>query len=210
MKRVKLKVEAREDLGRGPARRLRVAGKIPAVVYGTSGSYRLTVDQAEFRMLTRDVGDSAAIIELDKGSGAELLTVIQEVQHDALKDRVNHIDFLEVNKGVEMTAHVPIHVLNEDKCSGVKNQGGMVEVNIHSVDVRTLPMKLPEYLEVDAIDLKVGDSIRLGQIKAPEGVTILGHDEDPIVSCVGKMAAEAEPAEAEAAVESVAKATVSE
>ena len=121
MKRVKLKVEARKDLGRGPARRLRVAGKIPAVVYGTSGAYGLTVDQAEFRTLSREVGDSAAIVELEKGDGVELLTVIQEVQRDALKDRVNHIDFHEVNAGVEMTAHVPIHVINDDKCYGVNN-----------------------------------------------------------------------------------------
>ena len=76
--------------------RLRVAGKIPAVVYGTSGSFGLTVDQAEFRDLSRSVGDAAAIVELEKTKGEVTLSVIQEVQRDPLKDRVNHIDFLEV------------------------------------------------------------------------------------------------------------------
>lgn len=189
MKRVKLKVESREGLGRGPARRLREAGKIPAVVYGTSGSFGLSIEQTDFRELTRSVGDSAAIIELEKSDGAITLSVIQEVQTDALKDRVNHIDFHEVNAGVEMTAHVPVHVINEDKCNGVRLDGGMIELHLHSVDVRTLPRNLPEYIEVDVSALRGGESVHLRDLQVPEGVTIVSHNDTPVVSCVGKSTA---------------------
>lgn len=199
MKRFTLNVKSREEKGRGPSRRLRTSGRIPAVVYGTSGSHGLSIEQAEFRTMMRDLGDSAAIIELHEDGKDQMISVLQEIQRNPISGSYEHVDFHEVNRGVEMTGHVPVHVVNEKVSPGVKLEGGLLEQPVHSVDVRCLPKDLPEYITVDVAELHTGESLHIKDVTAPEGVRFTGDPEIVLVACVGHSEGSSGVSEEEAA-----------
>jgi large subunit ribosomal protein L25 len=208
MKQVKLSVENREAVGRGPVRRLRAAGRIPAVIYGPSGNRPLSIAEPEFRMFMRKAAGTAALIQVSDDKGATTLSVLQHVDRDPVTDRFTHVDFHEVAANKPMTAHIPVHV--EGTAYGVKNEDGLIEVQHHAIDVQCLPKDLPEFIEVDVTGLHAGEAIHVGDLSAIEGVTFLWEPDVVIVSCVGAStgaakavaaddAAEEEPGEAEAA-----------
>ena len=96
MNQLKLNVVSREATGRGAVRRLRAEGKIPASIYGQGNARSVTVNAVDFRDLNRQLGDEAALVELTDDKGESILTLIQDVQHHAIKGTVNHVDFQEV------------------------------------------------------------------------------------------------------------------
>lgn len=183
MQQYKLNVVTREETGRGPVRRLRAAGQIPANVYSKGNARSISLSAVEFRELSRQIGDEAALIELTDDKGESMLTLVQDVQHNALRGTVNHIDFHEVKRGEDMTAHIPVHVIGEDECVGVKVGGGLVEIHMHEVDVRCRPSKLPEHIDVNVAELEAGETVQIANLPAIEGVAYLGNAETVVVSC---------------------------
>lgn len=198
MKVFPLNISPREGIGRGPSRRLRYSEKIPAVLYGETGTRHLTLDRAEFRRLWKQVAGRTALVELDSGSAKEL-SVIKEVQRDPRSDRFLHIDFREVQRDREMAIKVVLHFTGE--AFGVKNEGGTLEVRLHSLGIRCLPKDLPEFFEVDVSALKVGDNIHVSDLKPPAGVTFTAAKDIVVVSCVAKAAEEVKAEEAVVPVE---------
>lgn len=201
MKRLKLKVTSRQEFGRGPARRLRAAGLIPAVVYGKSGNRSLSIDSREFRELNKRLQGSAALIEIVEDGKDSVLTVIQEAERHALRDEYTHIDFHEVVAGESMTAFVQVHLIGEAK--GVKEQGGLLDFQTHELEVRCLPKDLPDFIEVAIADLEIGHVVHVRDLKLAEGVSIVGDEDRVIIACTAPRvtAADAEADAEEAAAE---------
>jgi len=183
MKQFKLNIVSRENTGRGVARRLRAEGNIPACVYSKGKSRSISLSLVEFRNLRRSIGGGAALIELVDEKGETALTSIQEIQRNAFKNCINHIDFLEVARGESFVAHVPVHLVGEADAIGVKNEGGVIDHKTHSVEIRCRPSKLPDHVEVDVAALAVGDAIHISDLVAIDGVEFLGAPIQVIVSC---------------------------
>lgn len=195
MKQLKINVNAREGKGRGPAKRLRMAGHIPAVIYGKHSEPRtVSLKSTDFARLLKETAGSKALVEIQQEGLPGTLSVIQEVQKDVVHDRVLHIDFHGVSASEKMDTSVAIHVVGESV--GVKNEGGVIEMVSHEISVRCLPRDLPEYVEINVTDLKVTDSIHIRDLQEIPGVEFLGEPDQVLVSCSGpRVALEAETEE---------------
>jgi large subunit ribosomal protein L25 len=187
MKQLQLTVTTRAGNGRGPSRRLREAGSIPAVIYGKSGNQLVTVESTAFRTLMRAKGQSAALIDLKVEGKGSLLSLIKEYQRHPITQKFLHIDLLEIDPAAQMTADIPVRLVGEPV--GVKMDGGTLNQISQSVRVRCLPKDLPEFIDVDVSELKVDDSIHVGEMKPPPGITFPG-DKKRVIAVVTEMAAE--------------------
>ncbi|MBO7520757.1 MAG: 50S ribosomal protein L25 [Opitutales bacterium] len=198
MKQINLNVANRETVGGSSASRYRKEGKIPAVIYGESGCKNLLVDAKEFSVVAKAILGKAALLEIHFDDGTESrYAILKEVVRNPLKDNVEHIDFKEVVRGKPMDAVIPLHF--EGESEGVKNENGVLEINLHEVPVRCRPRDLPEFISVDVSKLHVGESITVSGLVLPEGVEIHGaHGDSPVVSCSAVAVEEAPAAEAPA------------
>jgi large subunit ribosomal protein L25 len=180
MKTLVLRVARREELGRGPSKRLRREGFIPAVVYGKSGVEHLRVASDVFREMMRERGDRAALIELNIDDRSKKISLLQEIVRDFCSDHFQHIDFKEIDENEEMVAILPVHLKGE--AHGVKNEGGVIEFTTHAVEVRCLPKNLPDAVELDISELKVGQSVHVQELPTIEGVSYT-HGDIVVVAC---------------------------
>ncbi|HMD60016.1 MAG TPA: 50S ribosomal protein L25 [Opitutaceae bacterium] len=197
-----LKVATRAQTGRSASRRLRKVNRIPAILYGKhSDPEKLSVEAPELTRLLKSVAGRALLIELNREDKPEkALSFLQEVQRDPITDRFLHIDLHEVKADEKFEIRVPVRVTGES--FGVKNQSGVLEIATHALRVRCLPTDLPEAIEVDVTALNVGETIKVGEIKAIAGVMFLDDKGQPVVSCVEPVAEiVVEAPVAEAAVE---------
>lgn len=183
MKQINLNVANREAVGGNSANRYRKEGKIPAVIYGESGCKNLLVDAKEFSVVAKEILGKAALLEIHFADGTESrYAILKEVTRDPLKDNVEHIDFKEVVRGKPMDAVIPLHF--EGEAEGVKNENGILEINLHEVPVRCRPRDLPEFIKVDISKMHVGDILTISGLALPEGVEIHGaHADAPVASC---------------------------
>jgi large subunit ribosomal protein L25 len=188
---ISLNVAARTQTGRSASRRLRKVNQIPAILYGKHTSpEKLAVDAPELARMLKVVGGRSLIIELvRKDKDEKALSFLQEVQRDPITDRYVHIDLREVKADEKFEIRVPVQILGE--AYGVKQQGGVLEVAAHQVRIRCLPKDLPEAIVVDVNELKVGETIKIGQLKAPAGVEFRDPVGQPVVGCVEVAAEEA-------------------
>lgn len=183
MQQFKLNIASRETTGRGPARRLRAAGQIPASVYGQGNARSITVNAVDFRSLNRERAGGAALVELTDEKGETTLSLVQEIQRDAIRGNVKHIDFQEVERGHTFVTSVPVYLIGEADSIGVKNDGGVIDHKTHEVEIRCRPSNLPSSVEVDVTGLAVGDAIHISDLAAIEGVEFLGEPVQVLVSC---------------------------
>lgn len=200
MKSVPLKAFARSQAGRGEVKKLRDAGRLPAVIYGRQ------TQPENLEVIARELGDlihhsASENILVDLAVDArKRLALVQEVQHHPLSGKVLHVDFHEVNENEPVTISVPVETTGE--AAGVKNSGGVLEHVLFKLKVRALPKNLPEQILIDVTSLEVGKSIHLGEIKAPEGVEIIGNKNAPVVAvALPKAEIEETPADASAAAD---------
>ena len=183
MQTYKLSVKSREKTGRGANRRLRVSGLIPASLYGQGNARSISVSAVDFRNLNRDVGGSAAVVELEDENGESAISLVQEIQRDAVKNTINHIDFQEIERGHTFTTSIPVILVGESDALGVKNDGGVIDHKAHEVEIRSRPSKLPEHVEVNVAGLGVGEAIHISDLPDIEEVEYLGNPEQVVVSC---------------------------
>jgi large subunit ribosomal protein L25 len=192
MKQLHLSFNERTEKGRHPVSRLRKSGRIPSVIYGKSGSFPVSIDDVEFRMLMRQKGDAAATVQL-ASEQKSVLTIITEVQRNTMTDRFMHVDFQEISSGEKFTTTVPVHVKGE--AYGVKNEKAMLEVVRHKVAVRCPPEHLIEVIEIDVTDLRAGQSIHIRDLPHFEGVEYAGDPKGVVVACIGEAAETTEEGE---------------
>ncbi len=179
----KLTYQDREKTGRGVNRRLRSSGRIPASLYGQGKARSISVSAIDFRTLNREIGGSAAVIELHDEKGGKALSLVQEIQKDPVKGSIDHIDFQEIERGHSFETHVPVSLIGESDAIGVKNEGGVIDLMAHEVDIRCRPSKLPEHVEVDVSQLSVGQAVHIRDLPELEGVEYLGNPDQVVVSC---------------------------
>ena len=218
-----LSVEPRATLGRTGSRRLRKAGKVPAVLYGGGEAPESMV--LDHNTLSHQMNREAfftSILTLKIGAKSQQV-VVKDVQRHPVKPLIMHLDFQRIREDEEITLTVPIHFLNEVDAKGVKEQGGVVDHLLSEVEVECLPRYLPEYLEIDVTALELNQIYHLSDIKLPEGVSLValkhGHDEPlvavnppreeevdaPVEAAAGEVPAGEVPATAQAAPEAAAE-----
>lgn len=178
---LKLKAEPRAEMGKGPARRTRAAGRVPAVLYGPEmETLQLSVDARElWHALHTDAGTNVLIdLQLD---GEEYLSMPREVQRDILRGTLLHVDLVRIRRDVAIQVNVPVHPVGES--AGVK-EGGVLEHHLWELHIEVLPTNVPESIEIDISELQIGDSLRVESAIIPEGVTVLTPAEETILAVV--------------------------
>ncbi len=184
-----LNAEVREDLGKGASRRLRRhADLVPAIIYGgTQDPQPLTLVRKDLEKALEYEAFYSHVLTIHVGKDPQK-AVLKDLQRHPSREEVMHADFMRVDDKVEIKMNVPIHFLNEDTCKGVKFEGGVIQHMETDVEVLCLPKDIPEYLEVDMLDVATGDIVHLSDIKLPEGVIStalsLGEDHDLAVASV--------------------------
>jgi len=199
MAELKLQATKRTESGKGAARRSRAAGRVPAVLYGRGmDPVSLEVDRREFvTALKTDAGVNVLLdIEFD---GTNTLAFTRELQRDPVRGTLLHADFVKVDRTQVIEIEVPVHLVGE--APGTK-EGGALEHPLFSVHVRTLPGSVPEAIDADVSALNIGDTLRVSNLRAPEGVEIL-NDPDAVVASIAAPISEEEleAMEAQAGIE---------
>jgi len=200
MKAVALTAYGRTQGRRAGAKKLREAGRIPAVIYGRQDKpQNLELDSRTLNDLIHHSASENVLVDLavEKDARPKRLALVQEVQHHALSGKVLHVDFHEISETEKVTVMVPIEATGE--AVGVKTGGGVLEHVLFKIKVRSLPKDLPEAIYVDVTSLEIGKSVHLGDIKAPEGVEILGDKKLTAFSVAAPVTEEQEAAAAAAA-----------
>jgi large subunit ribosomal protein L25 len=163
--------ELRSTTGKGNARRLRRAGKVPAVLYGGGDPVGLVLDHNKVVKNLENEAVYSHILTVNVDGKAER-AILKTLQRHPSKPVVMHMDFQRISAAEKIKVHVPLHFINQDTSVGAK-KGGVVTHNMVDVEVTCLPDHLPEYLEVDLAQVDVGQSVHLSELKVPAGVEIV-------------------------------------
>lgn len=199
-----LNAAARNDQGKGASRRLRrEAGLVPAVIYGGEAApASITVPHKDLTKQLENEAFFSHIIELNV-DGKSQSVILKDLQRHPSKPLILHADFLRVSKTTKLQTNVPIHILNGNASKGVKQQGGVIMHNLLQLEISCLPADLPEAIEVDIIDLEVGQILHISDLKLPKGVTsvalIHGADHNLPVVAINKPKGSSEEAAGEEA-----------
>ena len=196
---LKITAESRTEFGKGAARRIRRADKVPAVIYGHGNDpVHITLPGHDTMMALKHGGTNALLyIDID---GKNYIALTKQVQADPIKGFLEHIDFVEVKKGEKVTVEVRIYVTGESK------PDAMTVTEANTVTVEAEATNIPEYIEVSVEDAEVGFQIFGRDLTLPSGSTLLTDDDYLIVNVVHaptaeEIEAELEEAEAEAGIE---------
>ena len=187
--------DSRHDQGKGASRRLRRAGKVPAVLYGGHGQpQNVTLDHQQLLTLIDKEKFYSSIISVNVDAKAQP-AIVRDVQMHPAKNAVVHVDLQRVVENEKLKIHLPIHFKGEAAAPGVKTQGGIVSHLIQDIEVSCLPKDLPEFLELDLSAMNLNESKHLSDIPLPPGVVIpeLAHRNPPVVSVHSPRVAEPEP-----------------
>ena len=197
-----LVADPREVQGKGASRRLRRAGKVPAILYGGGAEpVQLILDQQNLLTMTANERFFSTILSVKSGDKAQPV-ILKDLQRHPAKNQVLHVDLLRVVENEKIRMMVPLHFIGAAGSPGVKTQGGSVSHLLNEAEVSCLPKDLPESLVVDLSEMEVNQIKRLSDIPLPEGVELMalthGRDE-AIVSIYRPRAEEAEAPVAAAA-----------
>src|SRR5512143_1377713 len=160
-----LSAESRTVHGTGEMRRLRRAGRTPAVIYGHGREPApLSVNSFELGRLLESIVTATTIVDLTV-DGAVHKTLIREVQRHPLRPGIVHVDFYEVRAGEKITLEVPVHLVGIP--DGVRNQGGTLDQVLRMIEIEVLPTEIPEKVELDVTALTIGKSLPVSALTIP-------------------------------------------
>jgi large subunit ribosomal protein L25 len=179
--RIRLEVKPREDAGSAVARRLRAGGMIPGVLYGGGKkAHPFAVEERELRrVLTGEHGLHAILDVVFDGQKTAHHAVLKDYQLDPVRPKLLHVDLHEVRLDQVIQTQVAVEPVGESP--GVK-EGGALTLVLREVNVEALPMEVPDRLELDISGMAIGDSLRVSDISAPEGVQLLDDPESVVVT----------------------------
>lgn len=199
-----LAVQVRKEQKKGPARRLRQKGFVPAIFYGRSAeNILLAVKNDELVKLYKDKKNHAFIkLLIDDGGSSKIekLSLIKELQVQPLTGKLYHIDFYEVDEKRKITMEVSLRFVG--KAIGVENGGELQHIR-REIKVSCFPLNLPDHIDVDVAHLDIGDSIKVRDLKVSEGITVLDRP-DAAVAAVAMIKVAKEPVKEEVAADGVA------
>lgn len=182
---MKFNATARSVQGSSASRRLRRAGRVPAIVYGGTGApLNIELDHNEIYHALRKEEFHASILsmEVDGGKGEQVL--LRAVQWHPYKQQVMHVDFQRVDAKQALHTKVPLHFLNAENSPAVKLSSAVITHVLNELEITCLPAALPQFIEVDLANLVAGASVHLADIKLPKGVTYVSHggDANPVLA----------------------------
>ena len=198
MERIKIKVDKREEKRKGPVRRLRKTGVVPAVVYSHNMNVSLSVPVESLKVLRSIRFSESAILDMSI-TGEEKMksmpVLIKDVQFNPLTEAVDHIDFLKVSLKEKITVHVPVVLKGEPK--DIKEEGGVLTQTLHDVEVEGLPLDIPDHIDLDILELTIGHSIHAEDIELLENIKMMTDPRETIVTLAAKKEEEEEEVVAE-------------
>jgi large subunit ribosomal protein L25 len=177
----KLQADRREGTGKGPARRLRMTGRVPAVFYGhDTEPISLSVDGRELLHLLHANAGTNLLVDL-MIDGKAHMAIAREIQRDHLHNRYVHVDFLAVSRSEKITVTVEVNGIGEP--AGVK-AGGVIEHHLREIEIACLPQDVPDAIDADITALELGDMLHVRDLVPPDGVEILSNPEDAVLSVI--------------------------
>ncbi|MFW2338655.1 MAG: 50S ribosomal protein L25 [Acidimicrobiia bacterium] len=191
-----LRAETGRPTGSRPARRLRREGLIPATVYGREAEpVSVAVNARELHAALHTEAGVNALITLEVEGGESLLTMAKEIQRHPFRSEYSHVDFLAISLTEKVGADVAIHF--EGEPVGVRLNEGIIETLRNSVAIEALPQEIPSAITLDISDLDIGDTLKVSDLPALDGVEVLDDPDAPVVTVVipAAVIAEEEPEE---------------
>ena len=181
--RTKLTVAAREDVGSRESRRLRREGLVPGVLYGRSDPIAISIPERELRRALTGEGGLHAILDVEvEGASQSHPSILKEYQVDPVRGGVTHVDLQEVRLDQAIQASVSVQLHGGEDAPGVR-EGGVLSQPLREVRVEALPLEVPEHLNLDVSGMEIGGTLRISDLTAPEGVTLL-DDPEMVVATV--------------------------
>jgi len=166
-----LAAEKREGTGTGPARAVRRAGRVPAVIYGNKeDSVLISLDPVELSHQLRGPGFFSRVFEI-AADGETHRVLARDLQVDPVTDRPIHVDFMRFSAATRLNIDVQVVFANQDECPGIK-RGGVLNIVRHTVEMRCRPDAIPESIHVDLAGLEIGDSVHITDIELPGDVEL--------------------------------------
>lgn len=198
-----IKAVARDRAGKGAARAVRRQGQVPAVIYGAGQpAQTIALDFNQTKQLIFAGHFLTTIFEIDV-DGKTTRAIPRDYQLDPVRDFPVHIDFLRLSEGQTIKVVVPVHVVGQDKCPGVK-RGGTLQIVEHSVELMVPSDAIPDYVEASVDGLDIGSSVHLNDIKLPNGAKATSAENVTLVTVVAPSGMKEEEAAPAAAAEGAA------
>ena len=207
----KIKAYGRKDEGKGASRRLRHAGRTPAVVYGgDTAPQSIELDHEPLWLAQQNDWFYSSIISLEVDGKVESV-LLRDMQRHPYKQLVMHLDFQRVKANEKLHTRVPLHFINIDSSPAGKNSEVSVTSELNDVEISCLPKDLPEFIEVDLSKISTGDTVHLSEVKLPKGVELVhpideAHNPAVAVARLNRTAAADEAADDAVAAEAAADA----
>ena len=176
-----LSAEVRNDRGKGVARKLRAAGRVPGVIYGHGREPQsLSLVARDLDKLLSQIAAGSTVIDLTLGR-ATTKTLIREIQRHPFKKQIMHIDFMELVAGEKVIVDIPLVFVGVPE--GVRLSGALLEQIVHSIEVNVDPASIPNHIDVDVTNLAMGHSLHVRELPLPTGLEVL-TDQDATVCAV--------------------------
>jgi large subunit ribosomal protein L25 len=194
-----LVAEFREDTGKGSSRRLRHAGKVPAIIYGAGREPRkLSFNHNDLLKATEQESFFSSVLNVKVGENVRA-AILKDIQVHPAKRQIMHLDLQRIVEDEDIRMTVPLHYLNEEAAPGIKTGGGTLSKMVTEVEVVCLPRFLPKYISIDVGDMELDQSLHLSDLQLPEGVTLTLLAQDPpndeSIAALQVLRAAAEPEE---------------
>jgi large subunit ribosomal protein L25 len=186
---VALTAEVREGTGKGAARAIRRAGRIPAVIYGDKQDpIAITLGYSEVLKQVSTGTFMSKLVDMEI-NGETIRTIPRDVQFEPVRDFIMHVDFLRLGKGAKVNVEVPVVFINEEDTPGL-SAGGVLNVVRYTIELNCPASAIPAEIEVDIGALEMGDSVHISEITLPEGVTSVIDDRDFTIASIAAPVAE--------------------
>ncbi len=195
---ISFKAEVRENKGKGGARSLRRASKVPAIIYGR-GKHNVVIalEESEVKKYCYKANFCSVLVDIDV-SGKKYQVLPKAVQVHPVTDVVEHLDFIHVSAETEVKVTVHLHFLNEDKCIGIK-RGGMINFVRRDIELMCNPKVIPHHIDIDVSNLNIGDAIHVDEVDLPKGSRPLNAKKGiTLVTVVGRVKEEEKSSDAAA------------
>ena len=176
--------EARESRGKNEARRVRVSGRIPAVIYGAFQDPRaISVNPKDILRIIHSKTGHNSIFDVEVSGAEKTPVIVADEQYHPVKGTLMHIDLKRIDLTRKLRVSVPVHVSGDAK--GVKQQGGVLDIVTKTIEIECVPDDIPNQFDVDVTELMIGTNIRVSDLPVKEGVRVLTAPEAVIAHVVG-------------------------